>query len=77
MAPAVTDPERTRLVTVFEHLAVAAGKATMEVYAGPIDVERKADASPVTEAAGDLPFHAGNENPHAAPRLASPNRSPA
>jgi 3'(2'), 5'-bisphosphate nucleotidase len=48
--PAVTDPEPTRLVTVFEHLAVAAGKAIMEVYAGPIDVERKADASPVTEA---------------------------
>lgn len=48
--PAVTDPERARLVAVFEQLAVAAGKAIMEVYAGPIDVERKADASPVTEA---------------------------
>jgi len=46
----MADPKPASFVTVFESLAVAAGKAIMEVYAGPIDVERKADASPVTEA---------------------------
>lgn len=48
--PSVAESGLSRFVTVFEGLAVAAGKAIMEVYAGPIDVERKADASPVTEA---------------------------
>jgi 3'(2'), 5'-bisphosphate nucleotidase len=48
--PAVTDSGPARFVPVFERLALAAGEAIMAVYAGPIDVERKADASPVTEA---------------------------
>jgi 3'(2'), 5'-bisphosphate nucleotidase len=47
---AVTESESENFVAVFERLAVAAGEAIMAVYAGPIDVERKADASPVTEA---------------------------
>jgi 3'(2'), 5'-bisphosphate nucleotidase len=46
----VTDAGLSNFVATFEHLALAAGRAIMEVYAGPIDVERKADASPVTEA---------------------------
>ncbi|MFC3208592.1 3'(2'),5'-bisphosphate nucleotidase CysQ [Aquamicrobium soli] len=45
-----TESELEGFVAVFERLAVAAGDAIMAVYAGPIDVERKADASPVTEA---------------------------
>lgn len=44
------EPRLQALVTEFERLAIEAGKAIMQIYAGPIDVERKADASPVTEA---------------------------
>lgn len=42
--------ELARFVSVFERLAVAAGAAIMDVYAGPIEVAAKADSSPVTEA---------------------------
>jgi len=46
----VTENDLSHMIEVFERLAVEAGEAIMEVYAGPIDVDRKADASPVTEA---------------------------
>lgn len=39
-----------RIVSLAERLAVEAGKAIMEIYAGPFEVARKDDASPVTEA---------------------------
>jgi 3'(2'), 5'-bisphosphate nucleotidase len=38
------------ILAVFERLALAAGRAVMEVFHAPGVVERKADASPVTEA---------------------------
>lgn len=46
----VTKLDLPAFTAVFERLAIEAGEAIMEVYAGPIDVESKVDASPVTEA---------------------------
>jgi 3'(2'), 5'-bisphosphate nucleotidase len=45
--PAAALPE---LVTLAIDAALAAGREILEVYAGPIAVERKPDASPLTEA---------------------------
>lgn len=43
-------PSDTELVEVFVAAALAAGRVILDVRAGTVKVERKADASPVTEA---------------------------
>jgi 3'(2'), 5'-bisphosphate nucleotidase len=43
-------PEKNALLETARAAALAAGSAIMEIYAEPCAVERKADASPVTEA---------------------------
>jgi len=47
--PAAALPE---LVTLAIDAALAAGREILDVYAGPIAVERKQDASPLTEPTG-------------------------
>lgn len=44
------ESEAARLLTVFETLALAAGRVVMETFNGCIEVEQKSDCSPVTEA---------------------------
>lgn len=45
-----TDAERDACAQEFARIALAAGRAVMEVYAGKCAARQKADASPVTEA---------------------------
>jgi len=48
--PASGDAQRDRLLTAVVAIAREAGSAILRVYAGEFDVQRKDDASPVTEA---------------------------
>src|SRR5690606_14591798 len=47
---AAAESEQSRLMAVFERLALEAGRVVMEVFESCIAVDRKADCSPVTEA---------------------------
>ncbi|MCB1541832.1 MAG: 3'(2'),5'-bisphosphate nucleotidase CysQ [Rhodoblastus sp.] len=49
-AHSLTDTERDALARAFAGMALSAGQAIMDVYAGACVARQKADASPVTEA---------------------------